>query len=189
MEFIPIIFNIAILSVILWLTWKSASGSFVEKKDLHAMIVEYMLANDVYDVVGLMHKVKRLQDQIIALPNDFATMEEIAAYMDDVIAPEERKPESPTLQAVESGARIASEAFTLGSKAVLDALTRDGRIAGEVIDKVTDEAINIGEEDYEIHPENPVLADIIIARNQQAAEQMGDKINDDLMRFMDEVQK
>ena len=78
------------------------------------------------------------------------------------------------------------KAVDRGAKLVLDALARDGRIAPDRTAEDKIEAVNLGEEDYTPMNEQPV-PDIIIARNQKHAEQIGDRITDDLMRVMDKT--
>lgn len=75
------------------------------------------------------------------------------------------------------------KAVAQGAKIVLDALKADGKLMAD--DIVHAEPFNMGEEEYQIVKE-PELSPVIIARNQKAAEQIGDRVVDDLMRVMDE---
>lgn len=90
-------------------------------------------------------------------------------------------------EAMESGAKIAQDSFTMGCRETLNALERDGRLmplSSPVEGR--QEAVNIGEEDYTITDETTGLPDIIVARNQRVGEQIGDRINSDLMDFIGE---
>ena len=78
-----------------------------------------------------------------------------------------------------------AKAIAQGAQIVIDALTKDGQLMPEPLVSEAPEAINIGEEEYE--PVEPVvMPDIITARSDKMAEQMGEQINNDLMRHMDE---
>jgi len=84
------------------------------------------------------------------------------------------------------------KAVELGARLVMEALTRDGRLLAEAPTPVALEPVNIGEEDYEMRqPEPPrdkdgePIPDIIVARNEKAAQQIGEKIMDDLLRYTD----
>ena len=75
------------------------------------------------------------------------------------------------------------QAMEAGARVVLEALTRDGRIMAEDVALTPAEPLNLGEEDF-TPPLNDetVLPDVIIARNERAAKQMGDKIMGDLLK-------
>jgi hypothetical protein len=68
------------------------------------------------------------------------------------------------------------KAVALGAGLVMEALTRDGRIMPEGAKADEDgKPLNIGEEDYE--EQDPLtLADVIVARSERAAEQIGDRL-------------
>lgn len=75
------------------------------------------------------------------------------------------------------------QAMEAGARVVLEALTRDGRIMAEVVPVSPGEPLNLGEEDF-APPLNEelVIPEVIVARNEAAAKQMGDKIMNDLLK-------
>ena len=83
------------------------------------------------------------------------------------------------------------EAVEMGAKLVMEALTRDGRIMAEAIPIVDPEPVNIGEEEFiqqelQLDPKaGEIIPDILVARNERAAQQIGEKIMDDLLRYTD----
>ena len=79
----------------------------------------------------------------------------------------------------------------MGAKIVLEALRRDGRISG-ADNKETDvvRAVNIGEElytDTEQDKDESEIPDIIVARSKKHADQIGDRLSEDLMKNLDKI--
>lgn len=76
------------------------------------------------------------------------------------------------------------QAMEAGARVVLEALTRDGRIMPETSIAQDGSAVNIGEEDYKIGGDEQAesLPDVIVARNERHAQQIGEKITEDLLR-------
>ena len=73
-----------------------------------------------------------------------------------------------------------SKAVERGAQIVIDALRRDGRLMDEPVPP-PQEAVNIGEEDYEIEQE-PNIPDVIVARSDDHAKQIGDRLVEDLLK-------
>lgn len=75
------------------------------------------------------------------------------------------------------------QAMEAGARVVLEALTRDGRIMAEAAPNGPGEPVNIGEVDFEMPHEEPASAipEVIIARNERMAQQLGERITDDLL--------
>jgi hypothetical protein len=79
------------------------------------------------------------------------------------------------------------KAVEMGSKIVLEALCRDGRIAKSVSPEVTeDKPVNIDEDEQGAPEEEGELSPIIMSRSKRHAEQIGEKLNRELMEAMDE---
>ena len=77
------------------------------------------------------------------------------------------------------------KAVELGAQIVLDALTRDGRIMATATSSDTpDQAVNLGEDEQveEVDTDGDGLPDVIVARNERAAQQYGERILNDLMK-------
>ena len=169
-ELWQIVWNIAILGVLFWWVWNGATGRFASVGDIELLKKQQddhdrKLGQDFLDVFHILEK--RISDIGIIQTQK-----------------SKKEPGEKYLAAINAGASIAQANFNIGAKTVMDALTRDGRTAPEKPAAIG-EPVNIGEEDYEVNI-GPKLPDIIIARNQKAAEQIGDRITDDLMRIMDE---
>lgn len=79
-------------------------------------------------------------------------------------------------------------AVELGARIVMEALTRDGRIMPDAQAVAQGEPLNLGEEDFmpQVDADGDPLPDIIVARNERMAQQIGDRILDDLMRHVDD---
>ena len=75
------------------------------------------------------------------------------------------------------------KAVELGARLVMEALTRDGRIMpDEAAIAVKAEPVNLGEEDFAIEVPDPVIPDVIVARSERAAQQIGERITEDLLK-------
>ena len=77
------------------------------------------------------------------------------------------------------------KAVELGAQIVMDALTRDGRIMATTTPAPTpDQAVNLGEDEKveEVDTDGDGLPDVIVARNERAAQQYGERILNDLMK-------
>ena len=72
-----------------------------------------------------------------------------------------------------------SKAVERGAQIVIDALKRDGRLVEP--EPRPAEAVNIGEEDYEIE-QTPNIPDVIVARSDDHAKQIGDRLVEDLLK-------
>ena len=72
-----------------------------------------------------------------------------------------------------------SKAVERGAQIVIDALKRDGRLVEPESRPM--EAVNIGEEDYEIE-QVPNIPDVIVARSDDHAKQIGDRLVEDLLK-------
>ena len=73
------------------------------------------------------------------------------------------------------------KAMEMGARVVLEALTRDGRIMPAEQAGTPAEAVHVGEEDFAPEAEAPELPEIIVARNERAARQIGDRIMADIL--------
>ena len=82
------------------------------------------------------------------------------------------------------------KAVELGAQIVLDALTRDGRIMATAAPApAPDQAVNLGDDDgqvEEVDTDGDGLPDVIVARNERAAQQYGERILNDLMKAAEE---
>ena len=72
-----------------------------------------------------------------------------------------------------------SKAVERGAQIVIDALKRDGRLVEP--EPRPAEAVNIGEEDYEIE-QVPNIPDVIVARSDDHAKQIGDRLVEDILK-------
>ena len=72
-----------------------------------------------------------------------------------------------------------SKAVERGAQIVIDALKRDGRLIEP--EPRPAEAVNIGEEDYEVE-QVPNIPDVIVARSDDHAKQIGDRLVEDLLK-------
>ena len=80
------------------------------------------------------------------------------------------------------------KATRIGADIVLESMERDARIAPkrQVQDEPPPKVGNIGEEDFSLEDvEVEGLPDIIVARSAKHAEQIGDRITDDLLKIVD----
>jgi len=74
-----------------------------------------------------------------------------------------------------------SKAVKRGAQIVIDALKRDGQLM-DTIEKRPDEAVNIGEEDFAPNFTTSTVPDVIVARNEDMAKQIGDRLMDEMMK-------
>lgn len=174
MEFWQIVINIAVLTVLFVWVWMGATKVFARRTVVELMIESIKHQQDE-------HNQKLGQDFL----DVFHILENRISGIQATQKPK-KVPGEAYLSAIREGASLAQANFTIGAQTVLDALHRDGRIAATDAPAKPEGATNIGEEDYEIHNENPALPSIIVARNQRMAEQIGDRLAADIMRGMDE---
>jgi len=74
-----------------------------------------------------------------------------------------------------------SKAVERGAQIVIDALKRDGWLM-DTAEQRPQEAVNIGEEDFTPSYTTSTVPDVIVARNEDMAKQIGDRLMDDLMK-------
>lgn len=173
MEFFQIAFNLIFLGVLAWWICRE------KKREVSREEFEQTKKTLVFVDTTLLQAVERTEAEIKGMQN---RSEEYASELQGLL--HNRASGGEIAEAIKTGAAMAQTHMDAGAKLVLTALARDGRVASEDSPKQV-EAINLGEEDYEIRHE-PVLPDIIVARNQKMAEQIGDRLVADLMRGMDE---
>jgi hypothetical protein len=80
-----------------------------------------------------------------------------------------------------------SKAVAQGAEIVLMALARDGRILPDGQESTSERSLNLGEEDFSRPEEEREISGVILARSEKHAEQIGDRINSDLMKEMNKV--
>ena len=156
-------------------------GAFVTKSKLEDA-VEYR--DNI--TVSILKSIGELQAKVESLPRGPWIDNRIEKAISDAIVSLPRQQHDILKDYIFAGAAIVKDGFQVGSGTVMTALTRDGRIAPDRPTEDKIEAVNLGEEDYTPVNEHPV-PDIIIARNQKHAEQIGDRITDDLMKVMDKT--
>ena len=75
------------------------------------------------------------------------------------------------------------KAMETGARIVMDALTRDGRLMPDEVQPEKAEPVHLGEEDFthQVDTDGNPLPDIIVARNERAAAQIGERIMADIL--------
>lgn len=173
-EVLQIVFNIAVLGVLFCWVWWGTRKAFATKNDL------LISAENTKSLVSMLfnknqNAAEEMQGEIFHLLGEIDRLSEMV----------DNAPSANLSTAIQTGATIARESIECGSRIVLDALARDGRVSPQSEAKPV-EAVNLGEEDYEFPVDDNKLPDIIVARNQKVAEQIGDRLLGDLMEKMNE---
>lgn len=171
MEAFQIIFNLAFLGVLAWWVLREKKRE-VGREDI----------DDLWgDLNGLRNDIRVTDDRVAAYHDYWDDQTE--GFDERIIALEDKRATGGEIaEAIKTGAAMAQHHIDSGAKLVLDALARDGRVAPANYEPPK-EAVNLDEDQYSQY-QGQEFPDLILARNEKHAEQIGDRVLGELLNSM-----